>query len=353
MQSIKHQTNYSYIHPIFEEIEQLYSALSEKLQNKSFLESFDKSLKSLQDIFNSYGTCEYDLAFSDKQYKPLETPKFDDNNIIVCFSGGKDSMATALYYKAHGYNVYLYHLKGINKVYNDEHKQAQIIAEKLGMPLIVGNISLSGRHDYIEHPLKNMIIANCALQYGIQAGISDKIAFGCFTTAHLEDNPFDICGGDCVEMWQEYEHIIQIALPGFKMFECIENYHQSFGALKANPELLPFTISCMSPYRYRAYYKKRNEDKYKINLPDNRCGSCWKCCAEYIYFTDNNIYEFNKEYYKHCLEVLYRNSKKEGVKFNNITDLWQEYFFYPIEDSKLYEDILNAKLSANDIAFDQ
>ena len=56
--------------------------------------------------------------------------------------------------------------------------------------------------------------------------------------------------------------------------------------------------------------------------------------------------DFNHDYYIHCLEILYKTKVKEsGIKDWIIQDLWSEYFFTPIEESILYEEIKDAIIS--------
>lgn len=205
MQSIIH--NQQNIHPIFTAFDELYKITSCKEFTSGLLNPiFDNSFKSLVELFQENGwngTCQ----FEDKCYKPIKVPKAG-KNIIVCFSGGKDSVAVVQYYIKQGYNVYLYHLKHITPAQSDEYLVAQQFADYWHLPLFIDTVKLSGYNDYVEHPMKNMVIANGALLYGIENGIGTKIAFGNYTTSSLEDDNFEYCGGDCYELWDCYNQII-------------------------------------------------------------------------------------------------------------------------------------------------
>ena len=96
-----------------------------------------------------------------------------------------------MHYQKLGYNIYLYHLRNINKAYPKEYENAEKIAAELGLVLYIEEITLSGNHIYTEHPMKNMMIANAALHFGIRNNIGIKIAFGNYYTAQLKDNEFD------------------------------------------------------------------------------------------------------------------------------------------------------------------
>ena len=143
----------------------------------------------------------------------------DKKSIIVCFSSGKDSIATVKHYMEQGYKVYLYHLRRINPPLYDEYIQAQELADYWNIPIFVDTVKLSGNHEYVEHPMKNYIIANGALQYGIREGITTSIAFGNYRTSSLQYDNFEFCGGDDIEMWDIYNSIISTIIP---LCICIE-----------------------------------------------------------------------------------------------------------------------------------
>ena len=351
MQKVIH--NRDNLHIVFDYLDKLYCETSEINKYKSsnlFKIRYPWFFKDLIKTFIDYNSKFTYLEATGGRYDKLKLPQYNPKNIILCFSGGKDSVATALHYKKLGYNVYLYHLKNINKAYPKEYENAQNVADALGLMLYVEQITLSGNHTYTEHPMKNMIIANSALQWGIRNNIGIKIAFGNYYTALLKDNKFDVCAGDCRDMWTIYENIIRNIIPKFKMYIPLKNIKTTLKALKCRKDLLSLSCSCIGPYRYREYWKKLNEDKYIIKLPKNRCGNCWKCALEYIYYVDHNVWQYNKEFYKHCLETLLKNSIKEHTEIYSIQHLWNSYLFYPMSKSKL-KGVQNAIIQARKIKF--
>ena len=161
MQIIQRQT--ANLHNIFDAVDWLYAYTSEKQHNDGLLqEQFDKSFKSLVDIINYYGDCDFNPFYYDAHYEPIDVPH-NDNAVILAFSGGKDSIASAIKYKNEGYNVFLYHLKHINRSLSDEFIMAQESAKLLDMPLYIDEVTMSGNNIWMEHPMKNMIIANGAI----------------------------------------------------------------------------------------------------------------------------------------------------------------------------------------------
>lgn len=338
MQTVKHpQVN---LHPIFDEFDRLYSELSVKKQEKRLINPvYDISFKPLIELFKQY-SWDGVIKYADNGFKPLKTPKTERRkSVIVCFSGGKDSTATALYYKELGYNVRLYHLHGINKMYKDEHIAARNVAEKLGVELIKEEIKVTGwvQPNWIEHPMKNMIIANRVIQYVIKHGIDADIAFGNFSTSSLEDDPFEVCGGDCKELWDIYTEIIRHIIPKFSIKTPLNNMQDTLDILFKNQYIINAIQSCIIPYHYKVRLRKRNAEKYSYKLPENRCGSCWKCAVEYIVFCDNDIWQYDEVWYEHCLTVLKNTLKRErDIYLHKLEDVWSYYFFYDIDRSKYF-----------------
>jgi hypothetical protein len=52
---------------------------------------------------------------------------------------------------------------------------------------------------------------------------------------------------------------------------------------------------------------------------------------------DHDEMEYNETYYMHCIKILENTIKKEtGAPPDTIEDLWYNYMFYPMEESKAY-----------------
>lgn len=324
-----------HIHPIFDDFDMLYAQTSSKTKRKGLVGNvYDNSFEPLFELFINNG---YNGGFlhKDKHYTKIKLSR-QNNNIIVCFSGGKDSIATVKHYMDLGYNVYLYHLRHINFALTDEYIQAQELADYWKLPLYIDDIKLSGHHDYVEHPMKNMIIANGALQYGIREGIGTEIAFGNYITSTLVDDNFEYCGGDCMEMWYVYEDIIQTLIPNFRINIVLENLDETLEIVCPDKELLDMSVSCIGRTNLRKHKHDWVKDKYGITLPTNRCGQCYKCCIEYIYMADHDIQEYNEDYYSYCMQKLKQNYETEDNTIYSMQDVWNHYFLYDMSESKLF-----------------
>ena len=344
-----------FAHPFLEEFDTLYAEMSERTEKRHIIPLvYDTSFKRIVDIFESEAYIERHFRYVKRPLKSLKLPAYNPKNIIVCFSGGKDSFAVARHYQKLHYNVYLYHLKGLNATYcgeYSEHLVAQKSADYLGLPLVIEEISYTGYHEWTEHPLKNMIMATRALSWGIRHGITTKIAVGSFKTARLEDNAFDVCAGDCIEMWRAYDCVIRRIIPKYHTYIPNENYQTAYEVISKEPEpvkALESVISCMTPNRFRRQFRERTIRNYGIELLPNRCGCCWKDCVEYIWFADRKIVPLNGQYYIHCLEVIANTHEKEtGLRYFSVKSLWYDYFFYPIEQSIMYEVINDSVIQSH------
>ena len=304
-----------HLNSLFKEFEKLYTYTSDIEHATTLLpSSYSLCFKPLIDLFNKHSKSSYNVNYKRTEYKhivPKKSKLTNNGRIILCYSGGKDSTATAIRLKNEGWDIILYHLRGINQTYKDEYKTAEKVAELLNIPIIIENISLKGKHDWTEHPMKNMIVANHAIQWGIDNDFTTNICFGNFTTSSLYSDSFEICGGDCREMWEVYEGIIQQIIPKFHMHFVLSSFQDTVDIIRQNKELLPFVQSCIGPYRYREYLHTKNENRYGVKLLPHRCGSCWKCCLEYCMFEDNP----NNEFYNHCIDILSKTLKQEtGIK---------------------------------------
>lgn len=327
-----------HIHPLFDDFDRIYALMSEqkaKSSGRLFEQNMDVALMPLQNIFAKYGV-EKQIPFKNKLFTKLNLPQYEQKRIIVCFSGGKDSIAAVKHYLNAGYEVYFYHMRHINFALTDEWECAQELADYWKLPLYIDTIKMSGHHDYVEHPMKNMMICNGALEYGIREGIGTNIAFGNYKTSSLEDDNFFFCGGDCIETWKIYEDIIHRIIPDFKMNLVLEHLGQTLEEVCPDFDVMELSVSCIGRANLRKYQHDWVKKKYGIFLPPHRCGRCYKCCVEYIYMADHDLQDYNEDYYKYCLAKLKKNyDREDGVAYTP-EEVWNHYMFYDVEESKYY-----------------
>lgn len=337
MQTVK-RTNPN-AHRIMDEIDRAYTLTSDFPTTYLISPVFDESFEPLIASFDVYGYEDYSVDYVNNQYEQIPTNY--NKNMILAFSGGKDSIASALKWREAGYNVYLYHMKKVNRSLSDEWESAQKCAELLDMPIFFDEISYSGKHKWMEHPMKNMLIANGALSYGIRENISTNISFGNYLTSLLLDNPFDRCAGDCVDMWEFYEKIIQRILPNFKIHCNLDNMNETLEIVSEHKELYEASHSCLCRHSLRDYRNNWVKEKFGITLPRIRCGSCYKCAVEYIFMADHDKTDYSEEYYKYCLNQLSKVMYSENAFPRSVREVWEHFMMYDMSMSKIYDKMDN------------
>lgn len=270
--------------------------------------------------------------FSNKQYDQVIFNQ-DEKSIIVCFSGGKDSVAVALKLKQMGYKIALYHLHGINKSYPDEVDRAKKMANILQLPLYIENITLSGLNEYLEHPMKNQLLCTFAFNFAIKNRLGYKIAFGDFLDDDIEEGLFDRNWSDTSTMWKLYSNCVKTTFPQFEVVIVFKNFVETLTLVSKNKELLENVQGCILPKRFKNKIKSINETKYNISLLPNRCGSCWKCCVEYMILCDLDVVDYNQKFYEHCLLFLKTKMKDEKPFLEPTKDLKKIYEAFTLMSS--------------------
>lgn len=82
-----------------------------------------------------------------------------------------------------------------------------------------------------------------------------------------------------------------------------------------------------------------------MRLFENRCGCCWKCCIEWMWLADTDKVDYNEDFYMHCVDILCRTIYKEtGHRPSFIQDVWDNYMFYPMTESKAYKPMKRLKI---------
>ena len=90
-------------------------------------------------------------------------------------------------------------------------------------------------------------------------------------------------------------------------------------------------------------FKPEVYDKIKVGVKifEHRCGCCWKCCLEAMWLMDNDEMDYDETFYMHCVHILDNTIRKEtDAPADCLQDIWDNYMFYPIENSKAYKQLM-------------
>lgn len=272
--------------------------------------SFDEKAKGIIDVLSLGFGSSVNVRYNNEHHVMNAIER--TNTVVVAFSGGKDSVSTALKLKGQGKDVRLFYVSGINKSYPDEMKHAKEISSALGLPLHIEYVSQVGKTSFKENPIKNQVIASMALDYALDNNLGCSIAFGDFTSDNISNSQFMESWSDTQEMWNAWVEYVRTYVPNVELIIPFTSYNETLDIISDNKKLLNMVCGCILPYRFRRKTKENNESKYGIKLLNNRCGSCWKCCTEYIFLAEKGVVHLDIPFYIHCLDFLV--GKLESVR---------------------------------------
>lgn len=249
--------------------------------------------------------------------------------IMVAFSSGKDCVATAIKFLQKGYEVYLYHLKGVNRSYTQEYDHSKAVAEALGCTFISDTISISGKCDYIENPTRNQFILAMMVDEGLKLGITEYAFGNQLSDTHENVNPEIMCS-DNLEFFYAIEKYYQKRISNFKLHTVLEHLTDSYCTVSAyDSELFRLISSCNGPLRFKEHRTKEKQEKFGITLLPGRCGTCYKCANETVTLQLLGVLDYPEEYIQYCKEVM---SKWTDKLYNTAPPKWVDEKY--IEDFK-------------------
>ena len=241
------------------------------------------------------------------------TPVITNNDlktVVLGFSGGLDSVYQAIDLKERGYDVILYHLKGINTYENGQaSKRCPEITKKLGMKYVESMISKkSGMQQVPENPLKNELIMALMIDYCLENNIP-YISLGDDLNLSLKDSVAGINVTDSREVTNAFINGIQRVID--IKFLPIMTHASKLDRIKKLQEygLEDDYYSCVLAGRFNKRLHNLNEKKYGVKLFDGNCGcSCRKCAMHNLLMHYGGVKEFPQEFVDKCWEVMWNNS---------------------------------------------
>ena len=233
-------------------------------------------------------------------------------DVLVAFTGGKDSAATAVKIKQMGLNPVLFFVKNINSAsYAGEYNYAAKVAELLGFMMVTITIKQTGKSDYPDNPIKNQFILSLMVEHGYRVGIN-KFAQGNLKNENIEDTKVGFTLTDGVEMYEQVNNIFDKITQGTYRYlgGVMESETESYFTLNEfAPGVLDSVMSCTLPYRYKARVNAATQKKFGIALRPHCCGTCYKCASEHLHRVIFGLAPNNKDYNNKCLEVLVKAYK--------------------------------------------
>lgn len=229
--------------------------------------------------------------------------------LLLAFSGGKDSLAVALLARDAAYNV-TNHIAGVNAAFTkSELEHARRLAELLQLPLVVRELKLGkSAKFYTEHPIKNHLILAMMVQYGLPLGTT-TYALANITEDYAvsQTNP-DANLSDFVELYESLVPFYRQYLPSFNLYFPLRNTtHALYTIYRHNPAWLDETGYCMTGIHYRPSIRRANQRRFGITPVGDSCGSCKKCSYMYLHKVAFGVISPNPGYLDNCMKALRRH----------------------------------------------
>lgn len=282
--------------------------------------------------------------------------KKNDKKVVVGFSGGKDSTATSLYFKLNGKEIDLFHVKGLNRSYRHEDVASQDVASHLGLNLIDVNVKMTGKilvnEDgsdnavRYESPIKNEFILSLMIEHMMSEEITE-CALGIFYNDGFETTHRTNELSDVYKFNRSFEKAVQYTFPEFHLNVVFRNGVHSLAYIAYHDrELINLYQSCMTRDMYRNNLRTLAENKYGVTIPNNKCMSCYKCCAEYIILHSLGVISLDK---KIILEKLIPILKKRVDKLSD-SDIGSSDSLSMSELLSIYMDLKSVQRYKKDLS---
>jgi hypothetical protein len=268
------------------------------------------------------------LSGSDVEYTlPVPKQKAGERpKAVVAFSGGKDCLAAAIRAEEDGYQPILLHVKGINMSLTSAYKHAEAIAKATGYPYKDIKINFTGKKEYNEHPLRNLLILCLMIDEGIKQGCRTYILGNVFEddTSHANLD-YDLSDG--IDILRAFEFFMAGVIEGFTMKTYMCNNLQSFYTIwKRNKNLIPLLHTCCTPDFRKPMIRKHSIKKYgEAVLSQTGCGGCYKCATEYLFKKKFGMIGGTPVYDKRALELIQKFKSIHRGNFSFDKRLYNRY----------------------------
>lgn len=286
-----------------------------------------------------------------KTWLPKEKIKADksNKNIYVGFSGGKDSVASALLLKEHTrYNPVLVHINKINRSYYSEDKIAKEFATAFDFDYLEVDFKWQGVIEHPDHPIKNHLILAYMIHLGANEGaymyhVADYVTSLVYDE---QDEPAETSCSDIYAFFLEFEKAVKADYySDFSLVWFWKNQCQAHSYLFLyHRGVLNYVQSCLCPDIFRTTKKNRITKLYPdAHIPKNSCLTCYKCAIEYILLYRLGLVPKNVDAYKEALLGF----KRKLTQQNNLAHTYKTVGeaingVFPNEDVQKYRENRNS-----------
>ena len=280
------------------------------------------SLKDMVDyVYNAHGQKYNNFCANNWNTMYVNEPNL--KKVCLGFSAGLDSMYQAFVLRDKGFDVTLFHVKGINTYENGQGtKYSKAFADKFGFDYVEANIQKTkdknDKHKQFwpENPIKNQLILAMMIDWCVENNCI-LLSLGDDFDLSINDALVGVNLTDSREITQSFLKGIDDIVYGFGFIE-IEKGHNKAYRLKLLKEkgALNDYYSCVLPGRFNKTRHKGNIEKYGVVLPSNNCGcSCRKCAMHNLIMYYEKIAEYPQEFIDACWKVMWDNKHSADYNF--------------------------------------
>lgn len=232
-----------------------------------------------------------------------------NNNILIGFSSGFDSVYHALKLKHCGYNPILFHFKHLNKSYPDEYDKAFNFAKEFDFDIVVVELEHDKNSIFIDNPIKNQLILSYMIEYGAIHNIN-KFALGNNKFEKISECRVQYGISDSIEMFEAFRLGVSNYYSNLQYFDIDKRKVDCYKFVATHyPQAFKYVNSCITPHRFKKHLNNLNSNKFNIQpLSNTRCLSCYKCAIESIVLNDCGHTHYPQEFIEHCYNVIRKKS---------------------------------------------
>lgn len=276
-------------------------------------------------LLNSSKNIPIDIGFSDacrpfnRDDETYKMPLFIERSVIPCsyehtdtilvaFSGGKLSLACAFRYKDIGKDIVLMHIAKPG----EDVSRIKKISKMLDVPLYIHY------ENVCEGTYSTMYMLYLVLCHAIDMKYSPKIVYGYFDTASIYNNAREHWK-NCTEFIGSFKNVAKKYVDGFTILNPIPNYSVMWDEILKHKAYIPYI-------EYANNEDRRVFDNIKMDYRVDK--------------EDKATYLKNFS----ILTTSYKRKKKASQA--SIYEIWNNYFFYRIENSICYKELMEKSVSS-------
>ena len=236
-----------------------------------------------------------------------QAPDGQSGITAVALSSGLDSVYRLLSLADSGRELVAFHIDGLNKQYPREDENVDRLAEIAGASVV----RCAARHTepeiYPDNPLKNQLILAAMIDALYRDGVT-SYAIGSDWTTDISDSAVGLTVTDAAQVYEEFCAGAARYVDGFRLVmieDGVKKVDRLRYLIERHANAVPLIRSCLSAHRYQDYLRKVNSEKYGVEIMPGRCGSCYKCCMEYLLlqYIDNGLRN-DDAFARHCWHML-------------------------------------------------